>query len=105
MNMSKRIGYISTTNFDESRAWLAQYAKFIHIDMFAENSGYNKFTSSYLKQLLAQSPANKNYNVAYTFGTYTQEILNATGLHIVGANQSNNHYDTIENTYIGSYFH
>ena len=104
MNMSKRIGYISTTNFDESRAWLAQYAKFIHIDMFAENSGYNKFTSSYLKQLLAQSPANKNYNVAYTFGTYTREILNATGLHIVGANQSNNHYDTIENTYIGSYF-
>ena len=104
MNMSKRVAYISTTNFDESRAWLAEYAKYIHIDMFAENSAYNKFTASYLKQLLALSPANANYKVAYTFGTYTQEILNATGLHIIGARDGNNHYDTIENTYIGSYF-
>ncbi len=104
MNMSKRIAYISTTNFDESRAWLAEYANYIHIDMFAENSAYNKFTASYLKGLLANSPANKNYMVAYTFGTYTQEILNATGLHIIGANLGNNSYDTIENTYIGSYF-
>ena len=79
MNMSRRIGFISTTNFDESRAWLAEWAKYIHIDMFAENSAYNKFTASYLKQLLSNSPANKNYKVAYTFGTYTQEILNATG--------------------------
>ncbi|WP_458455013.1 cobaltochelatase subunit CobN [Methanobrevibacter sp.] len=104
MNMSRRIAYISTTNFDESRAWLADYAKFLHIDMFAENSAYNRFTASYLKTLLVNCPANINYNVAYTFGTYTQEILNATGLHIVGANPGNNSYDTIENTYIGSYF-
>lgn len=104
MNMSRRIAYISTTNFDESRAWLAGYANYIHIDMFAENSAYNKFTASYLKQLLANSPANKNYRVAYTFGVYSQEILNATGLHIIGASESNNTYDTIENTYIGSYF-
>ncbi|WP_292790478.1 cobaltochelatase subunit CobN [Methanobrevibacter sp.] len=104
MNMSKRIAYISTTNFDESRAWLAEYANYIHIDMFAENSAYNRFTASYLKQLLANSPANINYMVAYTFGTYTQEILNATGLHIIGASPGNNSYDTIENTYIGSYF-
>lgn len=104
MNMSKRIAYISTTNFDESRAWLAEYARYIHIDMFAENSAYNRFTASYLKQLLANSPANINYMVAYTFGTYTQEILNATGLHIIGASPGNNNYDTIENTYIGSYF-
>ena len=104
MNMSRRIAYISTTNFDESKAWLTEFAKFIHIDMFAENSAYNRFTSAYLKEMLASSPANKNYNVAYTFGTYTQEILNATGMHIVGASSKNNTYDTIENTYIGSYF-
>ena len=104
MNLSRRIAYISTTNFVESRAWLAEYARFVHIDMFAENSAYNKFTASYLKGLLSNCPANANYNVAYTFGTYTQEILNATGLHIVGANETNNTYDTIENTYIGSYF-
>ena len=104
MNMSRRIAYISTTNFDESRAWLAECANYIHIDMFAENSAYNRFTASYLKELLKNSPANQNYRVAYTFGTYTQEILDATGLHIIGASESNNYYDTIENTYIGSYF-
>ena len=104
MNMSRRIAFISTTNFDESRAWLAEYARYIHIDMFAENSAYNRFTAAYLKQLLAISPANRDYMVAYTFGTYTQEIMNATGIHIIGANPANNSYDTLENTYIGSYF-
>ena len=104
MNMSRRVAYISTTNFDESRAWLAEYANYVHIDMFAENSAYNKFTAQYLKKLLSNCPANDNFMVAYTFGTYTQEIMDATGLHIIGASLTNNTYDTIENTYIGSYF-
>ena len=104
MNMSRRVAYISTTNFDESRAWLADYAKFIHIDMFADNAAYNKFSPAYLKSMLRYSPANINYNVAYTFGVYSQQILDSTGIHIVGANSTNNTYDTIENTYIGSYF-
>ena len=62
------------------------------------------FTAAYLKELLKNSPANRNYKVAYTFGVYSQEILNTTGMHIIGANSTNNYYDTIENTYIGSYF-
>ena len=104
MNMSRRVAYISTTNFDESRAWLADYAKFIHIDMFADNAAYNKFSPAYLKSMLKYSPANINYNVAYTFGVYSQQILDTTGIHIVGANSTNNTFVTIENTYIGSYF-
>ena len=36
MNMSKRIAFISTTDYDKSREWLAGYANFIHVDMFAE---------------------------------------------------------------------
>lgn len=104
MNMSKRVAFISTTNFDESRAWLADHAKFIHIDMFADNSAYNRFSPAYLKSMLKYSPANINYNVAYTFGVYSQELLNSTGIHIVGANSANNTFDTLENTYIGSYF-
>lgn len=103
MNMSKRVAYISTTDFDKSRAWLVEYAKFMHIDMFSE-SAYSVLTGQYLKELLAKSPANANYNVAYTFSVYSQQILNNTGLHIVGASAKNNTYDTIENTYIGSYF-
>ena len=103
MNLSSRVAYISTTDFDKSHAWLAKYANFIHIDMFSE-SAYTVLTGQYLKELLAKSPANANYNVAYTFGVYSQEILNNTGLHVVGASESNNTFDTIENTYIGSYF-
>ena len=103
MNMSRRVAYISTTDFDKSHAWLTDYARFIHIDMFSE-SAYSVLTGQYLKKLLEKSPANVNYNVAYTFGVYSQEILNNTGLHVVGASPANNTFDTIENTYIGSYF-
>ena len=103
MNMSRRVAYISTTDFDKSRTWLVEYAKFIHIDMFSE-SAYSVLTGQYLKELLAKSPANANYNVAYTFGVYSEQILNNTGLHVVGASIANNTFDTIENTYIGSYF-
>lgn len=103
MNMSKRVAYIDVRNYDSSREWLVENAKFIHIDMFAEGS-YTAFTAEKLKQLLAVAPANANYNVAYTFGVYSDSILNSTGLHIVGASSNNNTYHTIENTYIGSYF-
>lgn len=103
MNMSKRVAYISTTDFDKSRAWLVEYARFMHIDMFSE-SAYSVLTAQYLKELLAKSPANANYNVAYTFSVFSQQILNNTGLHITGASAANNTYDTIENTYVGSYF-
>lgn len=103
MEMSRRVAFISTTNYDSTREWLLEYARFIQIDMFAEGS-YNRLTGEYLKSLLEESPANKNYMVAYTFGIYSDSMLNATGIHVVGANESNNHFNTIENTYIGSYF-
>ena len=103
MNMSRRVAYISTTDFDKSRAWLVEYAKYMHIDMFSE-SAYSVLTAKYLKELLARSPANKDYNVAYTFSVFSKQILNNTGIHIVGASAANNTFDTIENTYIGSYF-
>ncbi len=103
MEMSKRVAYISTTNFDLTREWLIDYAKFIHLDMFNEGS-YHTLTGEYLKKILETSPANINYNVAYTFGVYSESILNATGIHITGASAANNTYHTIENTYVGSYF-
>ena len=52
MNMSKRVAYISTTDFDKSRDWLLSYSNFIHIDMFSE-SAYSVLTGQYLKELLA----------------------------------------------------
>ena len=103
MNMSRRVAYISTTDFDKSRAWLVEYANYIHLDMFSE-SAYSVLTGQYLKELLAKSPANANYMVAYTFSVFSQQILNNTNMHIIGATKDNNYFDTIENTYIGSYF-
>ena len=103
MEMSKRVAYISTTNFDLTREWLFEYAKFVQIDMFNEGS-YHTVTGEYLKEVLENCPANINYNVAYTFGIYSDSILNSTGIHIVGASSANNTFHTIENTYIGSYF-
>ena len=94
MEMSKRVAYISTTDYDSTREWLVDYAKFIHLDMFNEGS-YHALTGEYLKQILETSPANINYNVAYTFGVYSESILNATGIHIVGASDENNSYHTI----------
>ena len=103
MEASKRVAYISTMDYDPTREWLVEYARFIHLDMFNEGS-YAKLTGEYLKELLEDAPANINYNVAYTFGMYTDSILNATGIHIVGASASNNTFHTVENTYVGSYF-
>jgi cobaltochelatase CobN len=103
MEMSKRIAYISTMDYDVTREWLFDYAKFIHLDMFNEGS-YHKLTGEYLKEVLETSPANINYNVAYTFGVYSDSVLNGTGIHIVGASAANNTFHTIENTYVGSYF-
>lgn len=103
MNLSKRVAYISTTDYDKTREWLLEYANFVHVDMFAEGS-YSVFNSQVLKKLLSSSPANAKYNVAYTFGVYNDEIIKNIGIHFVGASESNNNYNTIENTYIGSYF-
>ena len=102
MDMSKRIAYISTMDFDVTREWLFEYANFVQIDMFGEGS-YHTVTGEYLKEVLENCPANINYNVAYTFGVYSDSILNATGMHIVGGKE-NNTFHTIENTYVGSYF-
>ncbi len=103
MNLSKRVAYISTTSYDKTREWLFDYANFIHIDMYTESS-YADLSTDKLNKLLSNSPANLNYNVAYTFGVYNSEIATKTGIHFVGASASNNTYNTVENTYIGSYF-
>lgn len=103
MELSKRVAYISTMDYDMTREWLFEYANFIQLDMFGEGS-YHTVTAEYLKEVLKDCPANINYNVAYTFGVYSDSILNATGMHIVGASEANNTFHTVENTYIGSYF-
>lgn len=51
MEMSKRVAYISTTNYDVTREWLVDYASYIHLDMFNEGA-YHTLTGEYLKEIL-----------------------------------------------------
>ena len=102
MSLSKRVAYIDTGNFDKTREWLFEYAKYIQIDMFS--STYKDFGTAEARKLLSKSPANANYNVAYTFGFYDKNTLDNLGIHFVGGSASNNSPNTVENTYVGSYF-
>ncbi len=97
-NLSRRVYYIDTFPYEPEKEWLLEYANYIQLDMFAEGS-YN-----FDKNIIVDSPANDNYKIAYTFGVYNESMINLADLHFIGANESNNTPNTIENTYIGSYF-
>lgn len=99
MNLSKRVCYISTTNYDNTKEWLLEHANFIQLDMYIDNSLY-----SFDIDIIKDSPAYENYMIAYTFSTYSEALLNKLDIHFIGGNPTNNNYNSIENTYIGSYF-
>ncbi|MCC7561773.1 MAG: cobaltochelatase subunit CobN [Methanobrevibacter arboriphilus] len=101
MKISSRIYYIDSMNFNQEKdqkVWLLRYANFIYLDMFAE--GQYEFD----QYLFLNTPANKNYKIAYCFGDYTPSQLAKFGFNFIGANFSNNTPHTVENTFIGSYF-
>lgn len=101
MDLSRRFYYIDTyPNFETGKVWMLDYANYVQLDMYTSGSTY-KFDP---KEVLGDTPANKNYKIAYTFGVYATDVLNDTGLNFIGASSSNNTPNTIENTYIGSYF-
>ena len=99
MNTSKRVCYISTTNFDKTKEWMFEYANFIQLDMYIDGPTY-----SFSTDVMKDSPAYKNYKIAYTFGVYSGDLLKTIDLHSVGGSSTNNNVNSIENTYIGSYF-
>ncbi|MDO5848036.1 MAG: cobaltochelatase subunit CobN [Methanobrevibacter sp.] len=99
LELSKRVCYVSTTNYDKSKEWLFEHANFIQLDMYTDGPTY-----SFNTDILKDSPAYKNYKIAYTFGVYSDDLLKSIDLHFVGGSPSNNNVNSIENTYIGSYF-
>lgn len=99
MSLSKRVCYVSTTNYDRSKEWLFEYANFIQLDMYVDGPTY-----SFNADILKDSPAYDNYMISYTFGVYSDALLKSLDLHFVGGNPSNNNVNSLENTYIGSYF-
>ena len=98
MNISRRVYYIDTYPYELEKEWLLDYANYIQLDMFAEGS--YRFETD----IIIDSPANKNHLVAYTFGVYNSTFLDTLNINFIGAADENNTPDTIENTYIGSYF-
>lgn len=99
MNLSKRVCYVSTTSYQKSKEWMFEYANFIQLDMYIDGPTY-----TFNVDVLKDSPAYENYMIAYTFGVYSDELLDAINLHYVGGSPSNNNVNSLENTYIGSYF-
>ena len=98
-NLSKRVCYVSTMNFDKTKEWMFDYANFIQLDMYIDGPTY-----SFSTDILKYSPAYEKYMIAYTFGVYSKELLDNIDLHFVGGSPSHNDVNSLENTYIGSYF-
>ncbi len=97
MNLSRRVYYINNYNpFESDKLWLLEYANYIHLDMYSDE------TVSMYSSYIINSPANRNYKIAYTFGTNVAG--SATHFNFIGCNVDNNTINTLENTYIGSYF-
>lgn len=98
-NLSKRVGYVPTMNYDKTKEWMFEYANFVMLDMYIDGPTY-----SFNPDILKDSPAYDNYMIAYTFGVYSKELLDHLDLHFVGGSPSHNDVNSLENTYIGSYF-
>lgn len=93
-NLSKRVCYVPTMNYDKTKEWMFEHANFIQLDMYIDGPTYTFSTD-----ILKDSPAYKNSKIAYTFGVYSDDLLDAIDLNYVGGN-----VHSLENTYIGSYF-
>ncbi|BDZ70911.1 cobaltochelatase subunit CobN [Methanobacterium petrolearium] len=101
MDLSCRVYTIESYNtIDETyKHWMLEYANFILLDMYTE-------TCAVSIEDIAGSLANENHMIAYIFGIYTDNyISNLLGSwNFLGASQENNTPNTLENTYIGSYW-
>ncbi len=99
-NMSSRVYSIESYGGDGSLYWMLKYANFILVDMYSISS------SSVPANLIADSNANKNRKVAYIFGVYDKYFISKyiSNWNFLGGTKQNNTYNSLENTYIGSYW-
>ncbi len=102
MNLSSRVYHIESYDGDDTYNWMLDYSNFIVVEMYGTNTG--DLTVS--PEEIAQTPANARHMLAYIFGVYDENFINSTlkGWKFVGATDANNTYNSLENTYIGSYW-
>ncbi|OPX58527.1 MAG: cobaltochelatase subunit CobN [Methanobacterium sp. PtaB.Bin024] len=84
--------------------WILQYVNFAFIYMAMPGSGWG---DTWYDELL-QSPANANYMISSTFGypcDTDTDSYGGDGLHLVGGSGTDDTENTLENTYLGSYYY
>ncbi|MGB9844925.1 cobaltochelatase subunit CobN [Methanothermobacter tenebrarum] len=101
---NRRIIYHDMWNpSSQANDWILEYVNFAYLDMAMPGTGWGDSWYPYL----LRSPANKNYMIAAAFGYPTDtdnDPYGGTGLHLLKGNDTNDTPDTIENTYIASYW-
>nr|WP_319372959.1 cobaltochelatase subunit CobN [uncultured Methanobacterium sp.] len=103
-NMSCRVytinSYQDSSNDNENRHWMLEYANFILVDMYSLQS------PTVTPAEVANSTANSNRMIAYIFGIYSPNFLSGVvgDWNFLGSTEENNTPNTLENTYIGSYW-
>ncbi len=98
--LSCRVYTIASYDKKESyRHWMLEYTNFILIDMYTQDCAVSA-------EDIVNSPANKKRMISYVFGIFTDEYLKKTlkDWNFVGGTSKNNTPNTLENTYIGSYW-
>lgn len=98
--LSSRVYTIGSYDQKEKyRHWMLAYTNFVLIDMYKQDFAVSA-------EDIKNSPANKKRMISYVFGIYTEEYLTKylKGWNFVGGTSKNNTPNTLENTYIGSYW-
>ncbi|MEN4019006.1 MAG: cobaltochelatase subunit CobN [Methanobacterium sp.] len=102
---NRRLIYLDMWNPNSSPVndWIMEYVNFAYLDMAMPGTGWG---DSWYDELL-KSPANANYMISSAFGypcdTDTDK-WGGDGLHLLGGRDINDTQDTLENTYMGSYY-
>jgi len=87
----------------QTNDWILEYVNFAYIDMAMPGTGWGDSWYPYL----LKSPANKKYMIAAAFGYPTDtdtDPWGGDGLHLLKGHNTNDTPNTIENTYIASYW-
>lgn len=83
--------------------WILQYVNFAYLDMAMPGSGWG---DTWYDELL-KSPANANYRISHAHGypcDTDSDAYGGDGLHLVGGFDTSDTENSLENTYLGSYY-
>ena len=95
--------YQSTTGAPNPEDWIMEYVNFAYINMAMPGSGR---WDTWYDELL-KSPANLNYKISSAFGypcDTDSDSYGGDGLHLLGGHDTSDTENTLENTYIASYY-